>query len=221
MPARLSAFVIWALVAASAVFWGLRLVVRAPGAPAYTVAATDTAPLRADLTRLFGAPTVAAAPSAQTPAMASRFQLTGVVAPKAPGGPGVALIAVDGKMPRAFRVGSAIDGDLVLQSVSHRSASIGPASGKPAVVLEMPPLPVAATGSLPPAPQMLPPGVGMPPPGGVPVPSAPMPAPTSVQPGGMQPLTPVVPGGAASMPGRFPSPEFPRQNEPRRGTVSQ
>jgi len=54
MPARLSAFVIWALVAASAVFWGMRLLARAPAAPAHTVAAGDVAPQRADLTRLFG-----------------------------------------------------------------------------------------------------------------------------------------------------------------------
>src|SRR6185369_11216042 len=73
MPARLSAFVIWALVAASAVFWGLRLVVRAPGAPAHTVAVGDTAPLRADLTRLFGAPMVAVAPTVVTPAANARF----------------------------------------------------------------------------------------------------------------------------------------------------
>jgi len=31
MSARLSAFVIWALVSATAVFWALRLAVRAPG----------------------------------------------------------------------------------------------------------------------------------------------------------------------------------------------
>src|SRR5438067_6819816 len=141
MPARLSAFVIWALVAACAVFWGLRLVVRAPGAPAHTVAVGDAAPVRADLTRLFGAPVAAAAPSVQAPAASSRFQLAGVMAPRVAGGQGVALIGVDGKTPRAYRVGSVVDGDLVLQSVSLRSAAIGPASGAPAVVLEVPPLP--------------------------------------------------------------------------------
>src|SRR5436853_178173 len=145
MPARLSAFVIWALVAACAVFWGLRLVAHARSAPAHTVAVGDTVPARADLTRLFGAPTVDATPAVATPAAGSRFQLTGVMAPKVPGGPGIALIAVDGKTPRAYRVGAAIDGDLVLQSVSHRSVSIGPARGSPLVVLEMPPLPTAAT----------------------------------------------------------------------------
>ena len=38
MLARLTAFVVWALVAATAVFWGLRLLVRPQAAPAYAVA---------------------------------------------------------------------------------------------------------------------------------------------------------------------------------------
>ena len=38
MLARLTAFVIWGLVAATAVFWGLRLLVRPQPAPAYAVA---------------------------------------------------------------------------------------------------------------------------------------------------------------------------------------
>lgn len=153
MPARLSAFIVWALVAASAVFWGLRLFVRAPAAPAHTLAVgTDTASARVDLTRLLGAPpadAIAAAP--QQPAIASRFQLLGVMAPRQPGEHGLALISVDGKMPRAYRVGAAVDSDLVLQQVSLRTASIGPLRGAAAVVLELPPLPPPTTGSLPPA----------------------------------------------------------------------
>jgi general secretion pathway protein C len=202
MPARLSAFVIWALVAASAVFWGLRLFVSAPGAPAYTVAVGDTAPTRADVTRLFGAPAVVAAPSVAVPAASSRFQLTGVMAPRKAGGPGIALIAVDGKTPRAYRVGAAIDRDLVVQSVSHRSVSLGPARGEASVVLEMPPLPPPATGTLPPLAAMAPPGAApVPGVGGLP----------PVQPAPQMAPPPVVPTpGVASMPGRFPSPEFQR-----------
>ncbi|MFL6661159.1 MAG: type II secretion system protein N [Rhizobacter sp.] len=203
MPARLSAFVIWALVAASIAFWGLRLFVRAPGAPAHTVAVGGAAPLRADLTRLFGAPAVAAAAATQAaPAMSARFQLTGVMAPKVAGGPGVALIAVDGKLPRAYRVGAAIDGDLVLQSVSLRSAAIGPVRGTPAVVLEMPPLPVAATGALPPAQSMMsPPAAGAVPP--MPVPPTPV-APVAPGAAGLQ-TVPAMPGMPV-MPGSRPVP---------------
>ena len=196
MPARLSAFVIWALVAASAAFWGLRLLVRAPSAPLHTVAVSESAPMRADLTRLFGAPPVATAATVpQAPALASRFQLTGVMAPKAPGDHGIALIAVDGKMPRAYRVGSAVDGELVLQGVSLRTAAIGPARGATAVLLEVPPLPVAATGTLPPPASFTPPAAGPVPPFAVP--------PTPVAP--VSPAAPpAMPGAVPAMPGAVP-----------------
>ena len=57
-------------------------------------------------------------------------------------GQGVALIAVDGKPAKAFGVGARLDSDLVLQSVSLRTASIGPAQGAASVKLELPPLPL-------------------------------------------------------------------------------
>ena len=154
MVARLTAFVIWALVAATAVFWGLRLLVRAPAAPSYAVAVGDAAAVRADLSRVLGSAPLAAAAQIAAPEVSSRFKLIGIMAPKgkqaeaAPAGGGVALIAVDGKPPKAFIVGSQLDGDLVLQSVSLRTASIGPAQGAASVKLELPPLPVAATGTL-------------------------------------------------------------------------
>jgi general secretion pathway protein C len=179
MPARLSAFVIWALVAASVAFWGLRLFVKPPVAPSHTQLASDSGPARVDLTRLLGAAPVAMATSVQAPAISSRFQLTGVMAPKVAGQQGIALIAVDGKMPRAYRIGAPIDGDLVLQSVSLRTASIGPPSGAPAAVLELPPLPAAATGSLPPAASLVPPTSGpVPPVAAAPMPVAPVAPPT-------------------------------------------
>jgi len=183
MPARLSAFIIWALVAASIVFWGLRLFVKPPVAPLHTQLAADAGPARVDLTRMLGAPPApAAAPSVQSPGLSSRFQLTGVMAPKIAGGPGIALIAVDGKMPRAYRVGAAVDGELVLQSVSLRTASIGPTQGAPAVVLELPVLPPPATGSLPPIASMAPPAAGpVPPMAAAPMPVQPV-APPIAQP---------------------------------------
>ena len=152
MLARLCAFVLWALVAATAVFWGLRLLVRAPAAPPAAVVAGDAASPRVDLTRLLGAvPVALAVPVAQVDANA-RFRLLGIMAPKPSAtGPahGVALIAVDGKLPKAFRVGATVDGDMLLQSVSLRSAALGRARGGPGFTLELPPLPGAATGTLP------------------------------------------------------------------------
>jgi general secretion pathway protein C len=200
MPARLSAFFVWALVAASAVFWGLRLLVTPPAAPAHTLAVADGAPARVDLTRLFGAPAVATSASTQAPAASSRFQLVGVMAPKVPDEHGIALLAVDGKLPRPYRVGATIDGELVLQSVSLRTASIGPARGAPVVVLEVPPLPVAATGSLPPPASFAPPAAGpVPPMPAAPIPVAPVAPPQPGMPG--QPsVTPVMPGGQVAPP---------------------
>ena len=152
MLARLCAFVLWALVAATAVFWGLRLLVRAPAAPPAAVVAGDAASPRVDLTRLLGAvPVALAVPVTQVDANA-RFRLLGIMAPKPSAtGPahGVALIAVDGKLPKAFRVGATVDGDMLLQSVSLRSAALGGARGGPGFTLELPPLPGAATGTLP------------------------------------------------------------------------
>lgn len=150
MLARLTAFVVWALVAATAVFWGLRMLVRPQPAPAYTVAVGDSAALRGDLSRLLGAtPVAAAGPAAPAPELASRFKLIGVMAHQQRNGQGYALIAVDAKPARAYAVGARLDGDIVLQSVSLRSASIGPAEGSAAATLEVPPLPAPATGTLP------------------------------------------------------------------------
>ncbi len=155
MLARFAAFIVWALVAASVVFWGLRLFVRAPVAPPHSVAVVGAATAQGDLTRLLGAaPAAPATAAALAPELASRFRLIGVMAPKgklnsAVTGQGVALISVDGKPARAFGIGTRLDRDLVLQSVSLRAAAIGPAQGEASVKLELPPLPLPATGKLP------------------------------------------------------------------------
>jgi general secretion pathway protein C len=191
MVARLSAFVIWALVAATAVFWGLRLFVRAPAAPSYTVAVGDSSAVRGDLTRLLGAAPVNAPTQAVAPEAASRFRLLGIVAPKyaeaaTREAPGVALIAVDGKMPKAYRVGARLDGDLVLQSVSLRTVSISAAQGAPAITLELPLPAMAATGTLPAAAVEAPMTPPRPTPSFVPQPMMPQ----SMQPPMPQPVPP-------------------------------
>lgn len=154
MAARLSAFVIWALVAAGVVFWGYRFWGGSAPPPAHAQLVREAGSSRADLTRLLGAGPAQAEAAAPAPvAESSRFRLVGVLAPKAGGGnvegSGVALIAVDGRPPRAYVVGARVDGDLVLAAVSHRSASLATAPGAPGMVLELPPLPPPATGTLP------------------------------------------------------------------------
>jgi general secretion pathway protein C len=154
MFVRVCAFVIWALVAGTAVFWGLRMFVRAPEAPAHAVPVGAAIAVRGDLARLFGAAPVSTAAAVAAPEASSRFRLLGVMAPKGgaraeASGQGVALIAVDGKPARAFAVGAHLDTDLVLQAVSLRTASIGSPEGVASVKLEIPPLPAPATGTLP------------------------------------------------------------------------
>jgi general secretion pathway protein C len=129
-------FILWALVAAGAVYWGMKLAAR-PGGPAIAPLATRT-PVPADpvaVARLLGAsPAAAAAPVAS---LASRFALVGVVANRSHGG--AALIAVDGKPAKPFRVGATVDPGLVLQAVEGRRAVLAAnADGPPVLTLDMP-----------------------------------------------------------------------------------
>jgi general secretion pathway protein C len=142
--------VIWALVAASVVFWALRLGARGPSAPPYTLPVGESPPARGDLSRLLGSGPAASAVAAP-PEASSRFRLVGVAAPlaSAPQGFGIALVSIDGKPARPFRVGAHVDGDLLLRSVAQRSAAFGPASGATSFTLELPPRPPPATGTLP------------------------------------------------------------------------
>lgn len=201
MSARWATFLVWALVAASAAAWGLKLFVTAPSAPPQVAVAGQSQLPRGDITRVLGAdaPPVdpAAGESLEGAQGDARFQLVGVVAPRgnetARGG--VALIAVDGKPPKAYRIGAVVDGENVLQAVRTRGADLGPAGGKVVVALNIPPPAPPATGTLPDAnsgvARSAPPAAR--PPGGVPLPAA---APT---------VAPVAPAPAAT---------------PRRGSVA-
>ena len=149
MKVRIVAFVVWAVAAASAMFWALRLGVTPLAAPASTVVVSTAGAPRGDLTRLFGAAAPRGAPAATVEsALGSRFRLLGVAAPRQGGDrTGLALIAVDGKPARSYAVGATVEGGLLLQSVYARGARLG-ALGAPAqVTLELPALPPPATGS--------------------------------------------------------------------------
>ncbi|WBY03805.1 type II secretion system protein N [Ramlibacter tataouinensis] len=130
---------VWAAAAASAAYWGLKM--SGQGAAGPVVAAGLRQPAAADpaaVARLLGASggTAQAAASPQ-PSAASRFQLVGVVADKSE--QGAALIVVDGKPARPYRVGARVDEGLVLQSVQSRRAVLAPSmQGEPAVTLELP-----------------------------------------------------------------------------------
>jgi general secretion pathway protein C len=222
MFARLSAFVIWSLVAATAVFWALRLAASPAPVPPYAVAVSKSVVVRGDLTRLFGVPPRLAVVAGAAPEAPSRFKLLGVMAPRSPAaqaeeGRGVALIAVDGKPAKAYAIGARLDGDLVLQSVGLRTAAIGTAQGARSVLLELPALPAPHSGVLPPLAgsggSVPPPAVAPRPPlpsGAPPLPSAPPPnmidqAPPIVQP----------PPGGLAVPSEAPQLPMPSGNNAR------
>lgn len=200
MSIRWVAFFLWAAVAASAVAWGLKLFVSSRSAPASTTVAAVGTALRGDITRVLGPDPVVAVEEAAAPSpAAARFQLIGVLAPKSADAvrSGVALIAVDGKTAKAFRVGAAVDGDTIVQRVRARGADLGPAGAKPTVQLELAPVAAAATGTLPAAG---PGGAAVPPPGvpvGVPPgvrPGLPVAPPLAAQRVPVAPPAPVPPG---------------------------
>jgi general secretion pathway protein C len=140
---RGTTFVLWGLAGASAVYWGLKLggvqpPVNAPVAGARQVATADPVAIA----RLLGSTPAAAAGPAALPvaSLATRFQLVGVVA-GARSGAGAAVISVDGKPAKPYRVGAALDEGLLLQSVRGRTAVIAAQPAGPALVtLELPPL---------------------------------------------------------------------------------
>jgi len=144
---------LWAAAAASIVFWGLRLATPADGTrPPAVSTATALGVDPAAVGRLLGAQPaaerVAAAPDA-----ASRFVLLGVVADDI--GRGAALVAVDGKPPRPYRVGATLAEGYVLQSLDTRAANIGGTrSGPAAFSLKLPVPALAVNGPVRPPPTM-------------------------------------------------------------------
>ena len=135
---RFVTMVVWAAAAASVVWWGLRVGGGASQAPSSApLPAVAPAPVadQAAVARLLGA--VAPAGPAMAPVAANRFVLLGVVA--SPSKLGSALIAVDGKPGRAYRVGSKVDDGLMLEAVEPRKVRLAPVAGAgEPIFLEMP-----------------------------------------------------------------------------------
>ena len=140
---RIAAFVLAGLAGASAVYWGLKWPGAgvSPGAASVLVADAAPADPQALARALGGGNAVAAPPAAVAAAsVAGRLSLVGVVANRSRGG--AALISIDGKPARPYRVGARVDDALVLQSVAPRRAVLanslqGPAS----LTLDLPLLP--------------------------------------------------------------------------------
>ena len=148
-PSAAATTAVWALAAASLVFWGLRLAAPSDALAPPTVAGTPPAALDpAAVAQVLGAVSTQAAAVAM-PDAASRFVLLGVVADA--GQQGAALIAVDGKPPRPFRVGAPVAEGYVLQSLGPRAATFGASvNSAAAFTLQLPTRPLAVM--TPPAP---------------------------------------------------------------------
>ncbi len=209
MTARLMTLLIWAAVAASAVYWGLRLFTPVTPVPAGAAVAEVAAAAAGGLNRLLGAPPVQVAKEededdAEVLPADGRFRLVGVVAPRSGSVTGLALISVDGKPPRAVAVGRELEPGLRLLSVSHRQAELGAGRGQPAMTLALPALAEAQRGRPGEVSPMGQPGAQ---PGAMPQPAFGRPGAPFVAPGGVPPaaMMPRVTGGmpaqAPAMPG--------------------
>jgi general secretion pathway protein C len=189
---RGATFALWALAAGSAAYWGLKLSSATRPLTAPVAAPRQVAPVDpVAVARMLGSSPAAAAAPAPVIALASRLQLVGVAAGARSGG-GAAVISVDGKPARPYRVGSAIEEGLVLQSVRGRQAVIASRDGQPVLTLELP-APRLDTSNRP-APMGVAPVV---PPRGLPVPGS------TVAPG-MAPNAPQPVGEAAQAPSEAP-----------------
>ncbi|MEP6505580.1 MAG: hypothetical protein ABJD97_19750 [Betaproteobacteria bacterium] len=152
MSSRWTGFFVWALVAASAAFWAVKIFAATrpvpPGAQAPQVVAAN-----GPMERLFGAVVVAATAAPPQHPESERFQLVGVIASpdggQSPGG--VALVSIDGQPAKPWHIGATLDGNTTLLAVAKRTADFGPQGGPTSFSLQLPEPAAAETGTLAPA----------------------------------------------------------------------
>ncbi|MGN6529711.1 MAG: hypothetical protein ACTHL8_25230 [Burkholderiaceae bacterium] len=169
MSSRWTGFLVWALVAASTAFWGLKIFAATRPLPASVQTPGDATPRSGPMEHVFGAVVVPTAAAPVAPPESTRYQLVGVIAPR-PGADareGVAIVSIDQQPARPWHVGATLDGNTTLLSVAKRSADFGPAGGPTAFSLALPEPAAAETGTLPaatsqPVPQPVQPQRGQP-----------------------------------------------------------
>lgn len=134
---RLATLALAALAALSATYW----VLKSTHVDSVSTAASATGFSTMDpqaLARAFGGGGLVT-PAGAPVAPSTSYVLVGVLADRQHGG--AALIAIDGKAAKPYRVGATVDNNLVLQSVAARRAVLAPAVDGPAqMTLELPPL---------------------------------------------------------------------------------
>lgn len=149
MATRLLTLTLWALVLASAVFWGLKVFAPRTGVPATAQTPARTLALGGELRRLLGGSEVEQADDEPLDSASDRFHLLGVVAPRGAShsSQGVALIAIGSEPPKAWRTGAALDDETVLLAVGPRSVQLGPRGGPATTELTLPDPAAASTGA--------------------------------------------------------------------------
>ena len=133
---RLTSLLVWAVVAYSAVVFALQW---GGGVPVdAVVAGSEQKQVLPEVYALAVSKALGAAPvQSASGSLASRFVLVGVM----DGGPsqGVALISVDGKPAKPYRLGQAVSEGFVVVGTGPKKAELGPQLGAPATLqLELP-----------------------------------------------------------------------------------
>lgn len=133
---RLTSLLVWAVVAYSAVVFGLQWGGREPADA--VVAGSEQKQVSPDVDSLSVSKALGVAPvQSASASLASRFVLVGVM----DGGPsqGVALISVDGKPAKPYRLGQTVSDGLVVVGTGPKKAELGPQMGvASSLVLELP-----------------------------------------------------------------------------------
>ncbi len=129
---RLAALLLAGLAAGSAVYWGLKWSNRADGGTPAALPVADAPPTDPiALARALGGGKPNLQPVLAAPVVnaASRMTLVGVVSTARQSG--TALISLDGKTARPYRVGAKIDDGLFLKSVTARRADFASTADGP------------------------------------------------------------------------------------------
>jgi general secretion pathway protein C len=149
MSSRWTGFFVWALVAASSAFWGIKIFAATRPVPVGAQATQVAVAVAGPMDRLFGAAAVAASPVAALHPESERFQLMGVIAApqSSDSQAGLAIVSVDSQPARAWPIGATLDGNTTLLAVSKRTADFGPSGGPSVFTLQLPEPSAPDTGS--------------------------------------------------------------------------
>lgn len=134
-------------------YWGMAWLASPLPVPANTVSASLSDMPKTNPQRLLSLSAQTAAPeqaAVSESAVSQRVQLVGLMAGTPQhAGAGIALLVVDGKPAKTYRVGQAIDSELVVLSISRQGVNIGMQGATEGVTLAAQSLPPPNTGILP------------------------------------------------------------------------